>query len=346
LNSGEVKSIAQAPFEAPLLQPTAVRAGDKVAVVGILCSFDAAASVGEEEPPCSSGSYASALYDPAQDAWTAVEVPAPLAGVKMGFVAKAGTAGDSAVFLLGDVKHKELWALSSQGKWLALDAPNAVDAACVSGSTVLALSTSYDAGGEILPHNPADDLQRGQSVGSTPSDGYVQPVVAYRDIASDEGWKQSPPLSDVKYPTEPPRISCLDGAGYIVDPVAIRSQGLFDLTSGAWRLPAAAPSTAFFRDRVWTGSELVFLPTEADSGLPAYAYDPQSDQWRALAPPPPVTRGALLAGRLIAGYAEPLPWADDSQGQRSTPVDPKDVAPPQVHQGTAGIFTYNPNAPT
>jgi len=67
--------------------------------------------------------------------------------------------------------------------------------------------------------------------------------------------------------------------------------------------------------QLWTGSELVFFPTDFDVRRLANSYRPATGQWRVLEHLPPAERGALWNGTAIVGYAEPAP-----QGPRGEPA--------------------------
>jgi hypothetical protein len=93
-----------------------------------------------------------------------------------------------------------------------------------------------------------------------------------------------------------------------------RDLRLYDRATSRWSVPAppprplaaGPPDGIFSLHRVWTGTELVVLPSESDIGKAAASYNPKTNEWRELAGLPPVTRLALWNGSAVVGYAEPL----------------------------------------
>lgn len=78
------------------------------------------------------------------------------------------------------------------------------------------------------------------------------------------------------------------------------SQGanaLLDIESGRWRSLPAPPERLERPASVWTGAEVIVIggPGSAFAGAAAIAYDPSSNVWRRLPPPPGLTAEALSA---------------------------------------------------
>jgi hypothetical protein len=58
---------------------------------------------------------------------------------------------------------------------------------------------------------------------------------------------------------------------------------------------------------VWTGEEVVFLPTGGDVRRVANAYRPATSSWRFLEQVPQEQFGGAWDGRAIVGYTSPHP---------------------------------------
>jgi hypothetical protein len=80
----------------------------------------------------------------------------------------------------------------------------------------------------------------------------------------------------------------------------------YDPAARQWRPMAAAPFTGWYWDQaVWTGQEMLVWSSELQR---LAAYDPTSDDWRALPDPPPTAQEGLFAVAMVWTGSEAILW--------------------------------------
>ena len=143
------------------------------------------------------------------------------------------------------------------------------DAQCIAGGKVVVLTSQYQYHGEILDDSPTMTLKPGESLSFGDGDGYVRPSVATFDLAAPQKWTTSEPLTDHLFDAhEAPNLACFDDSVLVSDAVRTTDMHIYGLDTGQWRTPSVPPGAPSFPPtppmgtRVWTGQELVFLPTQ------------------------------------------------------------------------------------
>lgn len=337
-NSAEAFRVSAAPFEPPLYGPVAVAVGNQVVVLGISCTIEF--QPGSDVVGCAPGDLSAATYDVEADQWTPIELPPGLGATDADahWVTKGlgATSDGRAVFAVtsGLSDPAVFWAFSpATSEWMMIPGPERGSReACLSGDTLVVLTTRFEQDGKIIDSNPIDRAEPGQSVFIGPDDGIVLPSLALLDLNATPSWTVTAPATDIKYPFDfSPQIACMSGRVGVMNPVNVLSRlRIYDRATGVWTVPAQPPSEFFVRDKVGTDSELVFLPTENDVGTPGLAFNPTTGSWRQLGGLPPVTRGAFWNGSDIVGYGEPIP---------SSSIEPDGVG---YTDNPAGPYAYRP----
>jgi hypothetical protein len=314
--TGHTEPLAAAPFDPPLGYPKAIAAAGRVLVIGHSCAIPPDFDPEISELPCEPGTYAAATYDVAKGTWHSVEIPPEhreitIAGPSHSALQALGTTTDGrAVLMLGDFRSPQYWTIELEtGKWSRLPDPGVwANDACVSNDELFVLTTKYKNGDTLLERDPTLTPVPGQVYTGYPGDGHVLPSLAILDLRDPAPWRQTPVDEGVNLGESSPYLSCLDHAAAVLDAIfGPRNMRLYTDATATWSIPAPPPLARFFSlTRIWTGSQLILLPTEADAGSPAVAYVVADDCWRVLEGVPPVTRGAIWSGSAIVGYAEPL----------------------------------------
>jgi hypothetical protein len=314
--TGDAEPLASSPFDPPLGYPRAIAGAGRVLVVGYSCAIPANFDPETTNLPCDPGTYAAATYDVSKRQWHSVEIPPELTGFtragpdNVTIRALGATTDGRAVLALGDFFSPQLWTVElATGEWSHLDGPpvQPVDA-CMSNDELFVLTTKYKNGDTLLERDPTLTPVPGQVYSGYEGDGHVLPSLAILDLQGEVSWRETPADEGVNLGQSSPYLSCLDDAAMVVD--AIFGPGnvrLYTDASATWSIPAPLGARIFSLVRIWTGTDLVFLPSEADAGDPGFAYRVADDCWRSLENVPPVTRGAIWTGSAIVGYAEPLP---------------------------------------
>jgi hypothetical protein len=315
--TGEVRRLPASPFRPRLSVPVAVAVDDTVVVVGISCKALADEEYGFicRRP----ARYAAAQYDRSEDDWTEVPIPAPLLridgaapdGARVG--ALGATSNGRAVFEFGAGFAREYWAYApKRHRWTRLPDPGfRPESACLMRNELVLLRVRYEVNGMVHDVDPSPRLQ---GTGKN----YVLPTLAVFDLAGGSHWNESAAGTDVVYPFgSPPGVTCLDRSVAVVDSVRSTEHfRVYETAGDTWSAPASPPPPAVFSAvRFWTGTELVFLPTEADIGSPGFAYRTGTNSWRLFENPPAISHGGLWNGSAIVGYAEQLPG--EPSGTRS-----------------------------
>lgn len=326
--------LPDAPFDAPLSTPKAVGVDGQVVVVGIACKVLDTRDNDSDTPPCVPGTNAAAVLDlrDGRMAWRAVELPDALATIHQGGANALGATSDGrAIFEFFPYHHETFWSFDPRtDEWREIEGPGVrPDRACMSGDTVIVQSASYRNNGKILDDDPMRNLVPGGSSGGYLGDGYVLPTIASRDLTSTGSWMHSSPADGVVYISGSVEMACAGDGAFVRDGAYQAVSRVYSLRDRSWSEPPPPPVKTFTQAPVWTGSELVFMPTDADTGRAGTAYNPSTDAWRTLTGFPEMTRGAFWNGTVIVGYSEPhgISRANDiSSG-----------GPPTA---TAGVFRY------
>ncbi len=284
-DGASARRLPGAPFDPPLYAPSAVGVDGRVVVVGTACSVRDTRDTDSDQPACIPGTNAAAVLDarPGRGAWHRITLPSALRGTRAAGGSAIGATSDGrAVFRFPPFRDQTLWSFApTTGVWEEIEAPSipfAPDGACLAGDTLVVLRT--------IPHGPV-----------------VEPVVTGRALDRGEPWIEIPRAPYL--PGDSAEISCTTGSAIVLDPAFPTSMLECSFASRTWSDLPTTPSRRYLRDRVWTGRELVFLPTEADPGAAGVAYDPARRTWRALTGLPAMTRGARWNGTAIVGYSEP-----------------------------------------
>ena len=312
------------PFDGPLYGPAVVVVGYEAIVVGQEC---------REQTPvedsgttrCDPGTLAAAVYDLRTSIWRPIEVPAGLAydqtpeggpvGVPASSTAIGSTGDGRAVFRIGP-RGDRYWVFDPRASagptWeripdppvaptdpYLLDAgfPTAVIDECLSGDHLIAIEA-------VTPVEP-------QTVPAA-DDGVRTHVL---DLAAGGTWTEAAVLDEQ---LDQPFLTCTDGGALmtggwsvVADAIWDQTPGvwMFDIASGAWRATAAPPPAppAPLTARVWTGSEVVFVPSDDIEGL---AYSPSTDTWR----PTSASGAEIFRGRAIAAGDDIVGIASSDRG--------------------------------
>jgi hypothetical protein len=275
--------ITDAPFDPPLYGARALGVGGRILVTGVSCDVQRPVDEDSSQPVCEPGTLAAAVLDlrDGRREWRRVDLPEP---VRDNTQASAGHLVD----LLGPTSDGRavagfgvdgFWAFDPDtDAWEPIEGARAgLSTACVAGDRLV-----------VLRNSPADV------------------VLASHDVVTGGAWVVSPPLRRVGGGDRTPELLCLGDRAAVMDPPFIETLQAYSFASGAWTTPPTAPRSEYYRDKVWTGEELVFLPTEADVGAPGIAYSPVANNWRTISGFPKATRGARWSGEAIVGYSEPM----------------------------------------
>ncbi|MEX1009095.1 MAG: hypothetical protein WD271_14795 [Acidimicrobiia bacterium] len=352
--SGDVQMLPDSGL-GPLFEPDAIRVGNQMLVVGPACD-EILQPEGGETGGCKPGTYRAALFDLSSDDWRSVAVPARLQDRYRSWwpgdyrrTQALGLAPDgNAVFALGALGAEEYWTYSSgSDTWTQLPAPGVrSDAQCLAGDNLVVLNSQYQYHGAVQADDPSTAQKPGESLSFGPDDGFVLPRIAVLDLRAAKEWTTGEALTDDLFDdSAPPSLACLNNSVLVSDAVATTNMHLYDLQTGHWRAPSVPPGANSFPpippmgSRVWTGKELVFLPTE-EIGASAVAYAPSTDTWRTLTDLPPVTRMAVWSGSTIVGYGEPLLIVELPDLSHGLPDSRPD--PPREQIATSGVFEYAP----
>jgi len=304
------QTVASPPLSPPLYTPAAVGVGSSVVVVGASCDVKEK-SPEETHPVCEPGTYAGAVLDIADGAWRVLEPPRELASIpKQLPIAPLGeTSSGRAVFTIGEEADETYWSIDpSDGQWQRIaDPPVRPESSCLSGDKLVVLTTSYRAQGKVVADDPSRSLESGGVVTGYLGDGFIEPRIAALDLSEAGAWEVSAPAADVLYPSTAPDVSCLDDGAAVVNTQDPSALIFYSIGSKQWLDAPAAPDSGYYVPRVWTGAELVFLPTRADAGKSALTFQPLKNAWGALAGVPVGSSLAVFTGTSIAGYSEPPP---------------------------------------
>jgi hypothetical protein len=343
--SGKTDALPDPPFDPPLSDPMTVKVDDEVVIVGRACAAHAAPN--ENEDLCRPGTYSAAIFDVTAKEWRTIKLPRGLVTPRGGVRALGAASDHRVVFELQPAN--EYWSYSTAKRsWtrLAPVIPNQVGA-CIADDQIVELTTTFEKNGQPVP---PDEPQQPGGVPNTmgPGDGWVGPTLHLFNLSSGT-LTVSGPAPDAKYPPfENARMVCLD-----TDVVVTGSstQGAswrrYDATTATWSPLPPAPANVFAPRPVWTGSELVLLPS--GGGEPnALALRIDTGQWRTIAHPPLLSTNAVWDGTNVIGYAEPQPVP--SSGTAPLPVtvapgqDPPPIsAPPPASRPKhyrAGVYTF------
>jgi hypothetical protein len=271
------------PFDPPLYAPQALGVDGRVLVVGTACANQRAPE-DSAAPICEPGSFVAAVLETrdGRHTWRRIEVPEPVRPQRWkadgGFVGLLGTTSDGrAIVSFGFRDSTTYWTFDlDHDDWQPIEGPGVTpERACTAGDTLVVLATG--------------------------------PLLVHRDLQAGGAWVRSASVPRVGNGERPPDLVCLGDRAALMDPAFAATLRLYSLTERMWSTPSAPPRSVYFRDRVWTGRELVFLPTEADHGAPGMAYAPATDSWRTITGFPSMTRGAIWSGTAVVGYSEPVP---------------------------------------
>jgi hypothetical protein len=304
-STGDRDIVAQAPFDPPLHNPSAIAVGDKVLVVGTSCN----AKEGDEDIICDPATLAAGLYDVNEDSWQTVKMPKALRHFENQFAVPMGTTSDGRAVLriegLGD-----FWTYSpKKDQWAYL--PSAgfrAESMCFSDDHLVLLRMKYEEGGVVSDEDPMPNAGGSGKY-------YVQPSLAILNLGGRGTWRETASDPTPKYDSSPPTISCLNNHVMLVGSIYwFRDLRLYDEATDRWSVPAPAPTPAasgppsgiFSLHRVSTGTELIVLASEVDVGKSSVAYNPVTNTWREIRGLPPITRHALWNGTAVVGYQEPL----------------------------------------
>jgi hypothetical protein len=211
--------------------------------------------------------------------WRAVTLPAPLADLRMDRgVALGATSDGRAIFTFGQYQRTTFWSFDPRrNEWREIEGPGVglVDS-CLTGDTLVALY---------------GDLHR-------------FPVLASRNLTGAEPWRHST-AAEVVVPDSGPDLECVTDGAVLIAPTPTALVRIYSLRDQRWSSPPPPPRRGYYAERVWTGGELVFLPTDADAGQPGLGYNPSTGSWRTLAGAPALTFDASWNGDAIVGYSQP-----------------------------------------
>jgi hypothetical protein len=289
----------------------------QIVVVGIACDVPDRTDTDSDEPACVPGTTAAAVLDirDGRAEWRKVELPSALAAGRMDGARGLGATSDGrAVFMTGRGTY---WTFDPRtDAWRQIDGPGVQQkGACLAGDTLVVLSasapTTVDVGTVASPVIASRDLGRGGSwTSSPPGDGLITTVRGMEITGFSLG------------------LSCTDDGAAVTDSTGPELTRLYSLATRSWSAPPVPPrvSTVLFVDTIWTGDELVFLPSDGDAGRPGLGYRPSTRAWRTLTGIPTWTRGAAWNGAAIVGYSDP-----HREGPAGTMTD-------------AGVFRYVPTS--
>jgi hypothetical protein len=310
---GREWSLPAAPFPKRLGDARAVGAGSRAVVFGTLCS-DGPVEIEPDSDTmrCAPDTLAFAAFDTQTWGWHAMKGP-PGVRDRGGDWMKAlgATHAGKAVFVFDLDVSPSIWTLDpARAEWQRLPDPGIpFRDACVDGDRVAALRLQYKNGDQVLDRSPVETRRPGLSVAGYLGDGYVAPVVASFDTARGGAWSVGPVDPTANFGEQPPDLVCAGEATLVANPVGTAVE-VYDAQHG-WRR-TAPEGRRYFRDHVWNGREVVFLPTEAD-GASGLAFAPATLQWRSIGGFPRMTRGAVaVPDGAIVGYSEPLSGATAS----------------------------------
>ena len=330
-----VRSLPNNPTDPPLYAPSAVGAGGQLVVVGVKCQAGEQ-SADAEDPSCAPGTFGVAVLDfrDGRSDWREVEPPQPLSSVTMGMSHGLGATSDGrAIFELGPLRNESFWSFDpATDAWHQLIDPGVrPEDACLSGNNLLVLSASFRSNGRVVADDPNRHLSNGEIGAGYAGDGFAQPTIASLDLKDAREWVRSTAAPEVVYAYGPPEMTCTNDGAAVVDPTFPLAR-FYSITTGDWTTPSMPPSTTYFRKPLWTGSELVFLPTEINAGKNGMSYNPATGVWSTPGGFPFVTREALWNGHAIVGYSEPLRIPFEAVGQVPQPGAVPPTSPPGVYQ--------------
>lgn len=284
--SGAWRQLPRSAFSAPIANPTGVWTGDRLVVLGALCS-DNAAEPEAEAPSCSPGNLAAATYDSKDDEWESIDAPPSdeseySPGTEGGSQRAAGAVdGNAFVSVSG-----RLWTLpTGSNEWQpAPSAPDHTVEFCSGQTSLIALQ-------------------------SDPT--LVGPWSASALRPGADAWIQAPRVSLGDGPFSSGKIIC-SPSGALLTSVDLQRNLFFDVAGNTWTEAPSAPldliqrpppPDAEFTDvpplrtyvmGAWTGKAFVFwqsgVPEDEQNALwpgIAVAVDVSTGQWRSAAPGPP-----------------------------------------------------------
>ena len=283
------KHLPEAPFDAPLWTPKAVGVDGQVVVVGVGCDVVDHTDNDSDTPNCVPATNAAAVIDlrDGRTEWRRVTLPKPLASIRFGGANSLGATSDGrAVFEFGPFGRQTFWSFDPRtDAWDQIAGPGGrIDRSCLVDDSLLVMAAS--------------DPTQGQP--------QENPTIASLDLTGTGTgvWAHSP-SAPVFHPGGA-ELSCIADGAFVQDGAIVTNNRTYSLTSREWSELPAPPSRAYVGARVWTGSELVFFPSEAQSTLPAMVLAPSTRSWRTVSGFPAAMRGAFWGGTAIVGYAEPL----------------------------------------
>jgi hypothetical protein len=309
------RSLPDPPFRAPLYAPNAVAVGGQVLVVGVECAR--AYDEDSADPRCEPGTTAAAVLDLRDDGatWRSVDLPKGAIGDYQsgGRAVGTGTGGEAVMHFAGGMyafdPARDSWRrLPSAG----VDA-GALRDSCITGDTLVVVSK--------------------ETIESAPVGTVAAPVVHTLDLRGDSTWMSSVPADgtirsvggmDVTGLLQV--VSCAGDTVVVSQPGALEMTRAYSLTDRRWHTPPRAPRGVMAYSTVWTGDEVVFLPTSADGRRVANAYRPATDTWRFREGVPQEQFGGAWDGRAIVGYTRPYPG--DRMGELTRSGVYRYVVPP------------------
>jgi hypothetical protein len=186
----------------------------------------------------------------------------------------------------------------ARDRWRRVSTPGldarALRDSCITGNTLVVVSKetidSAPVGTVAAPVVHTFDLRGGSNrVKSEPADGTIRSV----------GGMEVTGLLQV--------VSCAGDTVVVSQPGALEMTRAYSLTDRRWRTPPRAPRGVMAYATVWTGEEVVFLPTSVDGRRVANTYRPSTDSWRFLEQVPQEQFGGAWDGDAIVGYTRPYP---------------------------------------
>jgi hypothetical protein len=279
----------------PLLAaPVGAKLGNgAVVVVGIPCD-----EIVDEE--CQPGSVGAEVYDIDARRWEDLELPADVPEEQQRYTV-VGTIEHGAIFSFSR-DGRNLWKVTEDRTWSRLPAPpsNTVDA-CMIGSTIYALSVTDNAAraeGQAAGH-PETYFGSDEPIEDVP--GTTEPRVLALDTDSADDWTSSEPWTDEITYSAAPLIDCMRESIFVSTATMFESSLTYNVLSGEWQIVPPRPDVTLGVPRVWTGKELLFLPS--DSGTPGIAYDPEANTWRTTARGSATMQDGVWSGDAVLGVA-------------------------------------------
>ena len=211
-STGIAKKTDPTPFAPPPRVPAVVAFERQAIAVGFACTGWV------DEEGCEPGRYASARLDIDTGEWRELPSPATRSTAVEGGPIPVGATSKHAVFALGSLGGRELWALdTSDWQWQALDTPTSVVDACVQGDEVWALSVRWRNGREISEANPHGPNGY-RDAARLPDDGFVQPRIDRLRLAATDGrWATGEsPRFDAWLGILEPQLHCVASTGLVV----------------------------------------------------------------------------------------------------------------------------------